>query len=307
MSDIPRCRAVPLPDDQVSFVIDGAERCRWHFSHRFPGPFFYPLAGPTGQPLTRMGHPGAPNHDHHRSIWFAHNAVAGVDFWSMNQPSRMKQRQWLAYESGDDKAVMAVRIDWHDGHDPQPLLTQDLVAAVIPGDDGETLLELQSTFLPTSETLEFAQTNFGIIGVRVAESISAVFGAGTLTGADGAATERPLFGKPNAWMDYSGPVPADDGTPVIEGITLFDHPANPNHPAKWHVRDDGWMGPSLCRDTSVTTTRDEPLVLRYLLQAHGGPVAPDRATGNFRAFAERPPFIIERSNRPHRTFDVRRV
>ena len=28
-----------------------------------------------------MGHPGAPDHDHHRSVWFAHFKVLGIDFW----------------------------------------------------------------------------------------------------------------------------------------------------------------------------------------------------------------------------------
>lgn len=307
MPAIPRCRVVPLPDDCVSFVVDGVERTCWHFAARYPGPFFYPFIGPAGETLTRMGHPGAPNHDHHRSIWFAHNTVAGVDFWSMNQPARMRQQQWLAYQSGDDEAVMAVRIGWFDGHDPQELLTQDLVAAVIPGDDGETLLELQSTFLPTSETLEFQQTNFGVLGLRVAESISAVFGAGILTGADGATTERNLFGKPNAWMDYSGPVVMGAENPIVEGVTLFDHPSNPGHPVKWHVRDDGWIGPSLCRDAAVTTSRGEPLVLRYLFHAHAGPVDPGRAARVFRDFSARPSFIIERSKRPNRTYEIRRA
>ncbi len=36
-----------------------------------------------------MGHPGAPNHDHHRSIWFAHNKLLGIDFWS----DRTRQRE----------------------------------------------------------------------------------------------------------------------------------------------------------------------------------------------------------------------
>ena len=37
---------------------------------------------PSGATLTRIGHPGAENHDHHRSVWFAHHKVNGLDFWS---------------------------------------------------------------------------------------------------------------------------------------------------------------------------------------------------------------------------------
>ena len=60
---IPRCQVVPLADHQAAFTVDGALRLRWHFGPAYPRPFFYPLVGPSGAVLTRMGHPGAPDHD----------------------------------------------------------------------------------------------------------------------------------------------------------------------------------------------------------------------------------------------------
>ena len=57
----PRCTLIPLPEHQVAFQVDGAERLRWHFGPQYPRPFFYPLIGPaSGLSVTRMGHPGAP-------------------------------------------------------------------------------------------------------------------------------------------------------------------------------------------------------------------------------------------------------
>src|SRR5581483_8191002 len=141
----PRCQLTPLPEYQVQCTIDGEERLRWHFGPQYPRPFFFPLLGPSGKPLTRMGHPGAPNHDHHRSIWFAHNQVLGIDFWGDRKPPSIRQQDWLAYIDGDEEAILAVQLGWYDGHDPQPLLTQQLLAAIRPGPNRETLLELQST------------------------------------------------------------------------------------------------------------------------------------------------------------------
>ena len=57
-----------------------------------------------------------------------------------------------------------------------------LIVAVRPRGDGETLVELQSTFTPTSESLELGRTNFGFLAVRVAKSISKFFGGGELRG-----------------------------------------------------------------------------------------------------------------------------
>src|SRR6478735_8537218 len=238
-----RCTLLPLPDHQVSFQVDGAERLRWHFGPLYPRPFFYPLAGPaSGRSLTRMGHPGDAGHDHHRSVWFAHEKVSGVNFWSDTTPARVRQKQWLAYQDGDAEAVMAVRLGWTDGHDPKDLIEQDLFAAVIPGPDGETFLEIQMVFKPIAERLEFGKTNFGFLAVRMAKAISPTFGGGILTNSDNLIGENAIFGKQAAWMDMSGTMVDDKA----EGITYFDHPSNPGHPTHWHVRDDGWMGASAC-------------------------------------------------------------
>lgn len=300
---MPRCTLLPLPDHQVAFLVGGAERLRWHFGPQYPRPFFYPLVGPaSGHSLTRMGHPGAPNHDHHRSVWFAHEKVAGVNFWGDTGTARVRQKEWLAYHDGDAEAVMAVRLGWADGHDPRELLTQDLFAALIPGPGRETLVELQTTFRPAANQLEFGKTNFGFLAVRVAKAISAFFGGGTLTNSDGAVGEPAIFGKPARWVDYSGEQPGGHR----EGVTYFDHPTNPGHPAAWHVREDGWMGASACFAEPRTTTQAEPLTLRYLLHAHAGMLAATRAADEFARFRDRPPFELVRAPSKHVTWGVRR-
>ena len=52
-----------------------------------PRPYFYPLIGPGDVAMTRkwpMESPAGEDHDHphHRSLWFAHGLVNGIDFWS---------------------------------------------------------------------------------------------------------------------------------------------------------------------------------------------------------------------------------
>ncbi len=300
---MPRCTLLPLPDHQVAFLVDGAERLRWHYGPQYPRPFFYPLVGPaSGLSLTRMGHPGAPNHDHHRSVWFAHEKVAGVNFWGDTGTARIRQKEWLAYHDGDAEAVMAVRLGWSDGHDPRELLTQDLFAALHPGPGRETLLELQTTFRPIANQLEFGKTNFGFLAVRVAKAISAFFGGGTLTNSEGAVGEPALFGKPARWVDYSGEQPGGHR----EGVTYFDHPSNPGHPAAWHVREDGWMGASACFGEPRTTTQAQPLTLRYLLHAHAGVLDANRAADEFARFRARRPLELVRAPSKHVTWGVRR-
>ena len=97
----PKCQILPLPDDQVLLQIDGRERVRWHFDAKYPRPFFHLFNGPSGETLTRMGHPGAQNHDHHRSVWWAHAKVDGENYWGDETKARIRQTQWLAYADGD--------------------------------------------------------------------------------------------------------------------------------------------------------------------------------------------------------------
>lgn len=314
----PRCQIVPLPDHQVSVLIDNSERTRWHYGKQYLRPFFFPLNGPSGETLTRMGHPGASNHDHHRSVWFAHNKLLGIDFWSDNTEARIQQKEWLVFEDGDDKAVLATRLGWYDGHEPKELLDHIVIAIFRPAAKGETLIELQSIFHPTSDSIEFQQTNFGFLAVRVARSISEHFGAGKLTSSEGLVGEKDAAGKPNIfgkqarWMDYSGPVlpgsdVSDDSSAIVEGITYFDHPSNPGYPNRWHVREDGWMGASPCMDGPLQTSRSTPLQIRFLLHAHAGPIDPSRADSIAEQFSGWPEFDVIKSSKLHEQYSLREL
>jgi len=51
-----------------------------------PRPYFYPVIGPTGEPIIRHwpmkeGKDEAQDHVHHRSLWFTHGEINGHDFW----------------------------------------------------------------------------------------------------------------------------------------------------------------------------------------------------------------------------------
>jgi len=307
-----RVELIPLPEHQVSFQVDGVEKTRWHHGHEYPRPFFYPFNGPSGVSLTRMGHPGAQNHDHHTSVWFAHHDIDGESYWSYSSKTQIRQKYWYAYSDGDDEAVMATLEGWYNT-EGQEVMEQDVVAALIPMENGEHALEVQITFRPTAkatEPVEIAKTNFGFFAVRVAKTISAYFGGGKLTNSEGAEDEPNIFGKPARWMDYSGVVAVGQGPDrkaVPEGITYFDHPDNPRYPTHWHVRQDGWMGASFCMNEGYSLTADNPLTLRYLLHAHSGAYDPDKAVKVHEDFAARPGFEIGKRKEKHGQFSVWRI
>jgi hypothetical protein len=296
---VPRVQIVPQPDDQVSVQVDGHERLRWHTSPRDPRPFFFPLIGPSGRSLTRMGHPADPTHDHHRSFWWGHHDVAGVSFWEekRNIPGgpRIRQEAWVHYQDGADEAGLVVRIGWFDAHNVR-LMQQEMVAVYRPLPEGEGWLELQTTFTPALDRLTLGKTNFGFLGLRVAASLSAHYGGGRLTNSGGGRGEKEVFAKPARWLDYSGPITAS----AREGVTWFDHPTNPRHPTHWHARDDGWMSAAFSLPAAYTLERDKPLRLRYGFHIHAGESDAKRADKRAAAFAAAPAWELAPAQRPWR-------
>lgn len=313
---IARCQVVPLADHQVAFTIDGVEKVRWHFGDQYPRPFFFPLNGPSGEMLTRMGHPGAPDHDHHQSVWFAHNKINGLNFWGNTDNTRIRQKQWLCYQDGPNEATMATLIGWYAPSGTE-IMEQELIASLLPippaaeGGVEEHALELQITLRPATglDAIEVGQTNFGFLAVRVAKSISASYGGGHLSNSEGAVGESECFGKPAKWMDYSGPVAVGQGSErksVVEGITFFDHPQNLHYPTPWHVRQDGWMGAAFGLQEDVRITSEQPLTLRYLLYAHAGEYDAEAAEQVFRQFAQRSAWRVSKGTKPNYQFEAKR-
>ncbi|MEC8557196.1 MAG: PmoA family protein [Planctomycetota bacterium] len=312
--EVPRCEVIP-EIGKVSFRIDGVEKTCWVFgaSANYPRPFFYPLNGPSGQTLTRMGHPGAPDHDHHQSVWFAHHDVEGESFWANDKGTTIRQQQWLAYEDGDDAAQLACLIGWY-GKDGNELLQQELVVAILPAEKGQYELEIQSTFTPGAgrEVTQLGKTNFGFLAVRVAKSVAERFGGGSLTDSEGRETEKNIFGKQANWMDYSGWIysrPKSRGNRIAtaEGITFMEHPDNVSYPTHWHVRADGWMGASPGMQRPINITSENPLQLRYSLFVHSGVCDADLIDTRHEAFSKRPAFEVIASPEPHVRHAIRRI
>jgi hypothetical protein len=293
---VPRVQIVPQPDDQVSFQVEGQEKLRWYACPRFPRPFFFPLIGPSGRSLTRMGHPAAPDHEHHRALWWGHQNVGGVNFWEeRGGAQQIRQDAWIHYQDGADEAGLVVRLGWYDLHKVR-LLQQELIAVYRPLPAGEAWLELQTTFTPATDRLPLGRTNFGFLGLRVAASLSAHYGGGRLTGSEGGTGEQALFGRAARWMDYSGPITGE----TWEGVTWFDHPANPRYPTSWHVRDDGWMSAAFCLREAYTLERARPLRLRYGFHGHARAVEPKAAEARRQAFAAAPAWEVAAAKRPWR-------
>jgi hypothetical protein len=281
---VPKMQAVPQPYDQVSFQREGQEIARFHFGSSLRRPFVFPLIGPSGRSVTRMGHPHDPiGHSHHNSVWISHHDVNGVTFWgdAGKNAGRIVHQRVEKLTDGAAEASVTSLNHWIDDVHTKTLLIERRKTTVQLLEKGEWLLIVDLQF-ESKEEVTLGKTPFGMIGVRMAKSIGVNDGAGTIRNSDGKVNEKEIFWKPAKWVDYAGAI-ADK---TIEGVTLLDHPANPNHPSVFHVRNDGWMGASLTFDGPRVIAPGKGLRLRYGLFVHAGQPSVEALEARWATFAK---------------------
>jgi len=300
---VPDVQVIPLPHHQASFQHLGRELTRYHFAPAvkqpfgpsLKRPFLYPVMGPAGRSLTRMGHPHDPiTHSHHNSVWISHHDVAGVDFWSDRGEAVIYCDQVLQYEDGPNEAWMLSVNTWRERMWGASLMKERRRVCVEPIEDGEWLMMIDLQLEPDgSQPVTLGQTPFGIIGVRMAKTIGVKDGGGRILNSEGQINEEQIFHKRARWVDYSGPVTNE----ATGGITLMDHPANPDHPTPFHVRGDGWMGACLTLNRPLTIQPGESLRLRYGLWMHAGVPGSEQVDVRWQDFADRKLPTMERVRR----------
>ncbi len=282
---VPRMQAIPLPNHEISFQRDGEELARYYFAPDLRRPFVFPMIGPSGRSLTRMGHPHDPeSHSHHNSVWISHDDVNGISFWDDRAKGRIVHQRIEQFEDSDKAASVLTVNAWTASN--HVMLIERRLTRLEPLAKGEWLLTIDLELQPKEQGITFGKTPFGLLGVRMAKTIGVNDGGGRIRNSEGGVNEAEVLWKRARWVDYSGPITAR----ATEGITLMDHPSNPNHPTFFHVRNDGWMGASLTYDGSRTIKRDEPLQLRYGLYVHTGMPKTNDIERVWKAFSEAGPF-----------------
>jgi hypothetical protein len=229
--------------DIVRVEINGKLFTEYHYRDASK-PFLYPILGPGDLPMTRnWPMKNAPaetqDHPHHRSLWWAHGDVNGVDFWSESpRAGRTVQDCFLELKSGPDKGVIKTR-DQLISKEGRIIGTVEETMTFYNRKD-DRLMDFTVKVMATHGDLVFGDTKEGTMALRLAESMRLKpnkFNVGKPTGhivTSEGARDNDTWGKRAAWVDYYGPVRGQ-----IVGVAMFDHPDNPRHPTWWHVRNYG--------------------------------------------------------------------
>lgn len=209
-------------------------------------PVVFPIIGPGGHALTRSYpiEPAKPleslDHDHHRSLWFSHGDVNGVDFWTDDEDSgKIVQTMGSAKVDDQGKAIVLTENDWiaPDGR----RIVCDVRRVAFSCDRDRRVIDFDIRLIARDADVVFGDTKEGTLGIRVAGSIKVDANqGGSITNASGD-QNAAAWGKRSPWVDYSGRVPAKHGRFAQAGITVHDHPSNFGFPVRWHVRTYGLL------------------------------------------------------------------
>ncbi len=263
-----------------------------------PKPYLFPVYGPTGKMMTRrfpmeIVQGETIDHPHHRSIWFTHGDVNGVDFWTEGAgKGKVVHREVVSAESGLVLSRLIVRNEWLAPNNKK--LLNETTEMVFYATPEARWMDYQVTLTASDEEVRLGDTKEGTFGIRVACPMEVTRKQGGQIVNSAGQRDRDAWGKRAEWCDYTG---------IIEeetlGIAIFDHPQNLRHPTYWHVRDYGLfaVNPFGIHDFVPGTSKGTgdhvipkggSLTLRYRVYFHKGRTEEAKVAQHYSAYRYAP-------------------
>jgi hypothetical protein len=284
MAVSPLCGQVKIAPqvDRISVEIDGKPYCDFFLAPGGNKPYLYPLRTASGIVVTRhypMEEGETRDHPWHHGMFFEHGAVNGADFWNTEpttadpKKGRIVLKKVLEAKGGPKSGTIKAAFDSF-GPDGTLFMT-DTRTVTIYSDPQLRIIDYEIA-IESGRKLTFGDTKEGTFGIRLATALSEDR-TGKMVNAEGLETEKNVWGKRSAWVDYYGQV---DGSAV--GVAIMDHPSNPRYPTYWHSRTYGLFAANpfgvkdftgdKSKDGSMTIEPGERVSFRYRVVIHPGDV-----------------------------------
>ncbi len=271
--------------NRISVEIDGQPFGDFIYGPDAYKPYLWPMRSASGKIVVRQypmvkDIPGETHdHNHQRGLWFAHGDVNGYDFWGsdiLNKPGpkegKIVVKRVLEAKSGKKSGSIKVLLNWND-HDGKTLIEETRTLTFYSDPKLRTVdVDL---ILDPKQKVVFGDTKEGTFGIRIAAPLQEEKGNGRMVNAQGAETEKNVWGKPSEWVDYAGTL---DGEQL--GIAIFDHPDNPRYPVRWHSRGYGLFAANpfgladfehdKTKNGAMTVEPGQKLHFRYRVVIHPG-------------------------------------
>jgi hypothetical protein len=298
--------------DRVHVEIGGQPFTDYVFGDGASRSYCYPLLAPDGTQLTRdfpMKKDTGEDTDHpwHRSLWFAHSMINGVDFWNegtgdVGRSPKDKGHtvlEALVETTSGEVGVIRTR-DRFMAPGDKLICTDERTLRFRSDADGRYVdFEITLHALPDAP-LVIGDNKDGTMATRVAQWMTMPHkfnkvetgGTGHIVTAKGD-RDAKAWGTRADWCDYHA---EHDGKTY--GIAIFDHPQNLRHPTWWMAREYGLFGanPFGWHDYEKEFAKDPhkgdytipaggSLTLRYRFQLHLGDEAAAHVAAHYAEYA----------------------
>ena len=227
---------VETQEDGYTVTVDGKLFARYLTQGRNK-PVIWPIVGPTGKEMTRA-YPFKENvegekkdHVHHESFWFDHGSVNGIDFWAKGENAGVIKHVKTEQMEQGKTALLVTKNDWMAG---DKRICEDTRWIRFSADDKARWIDFEVEIAASEGELKFGETKEGSFGIRVPTSMDVESKIGGVIVNSEGQKDAEAWGKPAAWVDYSGPV----GDETL-GIAILNHPSSFRFPTTWHVRTYG--------------------------------------------------------------------
>ena len=259
-------------------------------------PIIWSILGPTGAKMTRdypmVADSKGEDHDHphHRSLWFTHGEVNGIDFWLEGEgKGGITEHLEFTEKSSCKQAVIGSKNLWKSPTGEKVL--SDSRRFSFGADDSANWIDCEIELRASEVDVHFGDTKEGTFGIRVAESMKVKAKTGGKIINSAGQTDLAAWGQPAAWVDYFGPV----GSETL-GAAILCHPSTFHHPNRWHVRDYGLFAANPFGEYHFTGAKEktdgvrvkkgDKLVFRYRVVLHSGDEKTGKIADRYAEFAK---------------------
>jgi len=269
--------------DRVRVEIGGQLFTEYIFGDGASRPYCYPILAVDGTPMTRdfpmKKTPGEDtDHSWHRSLWFAHSSINGVDFWNEGKgdlghspvaKGRTEQAALIETKSG---AVGEIRTHDRLLAPDGKLVCSDERTIQFRATADARLIDFEITLHAQPDArLVLGDNKDGTMAMRLAQWMTMPHktgatnypGTGHIVSSTGK-RDAAVWGQRAEWCDYYA-----EHNGKTYGVAIFDHPDNLRHPTWWQARDYGLFAANPFGQHDFENLKDQPHAGDYTIPAGG--------------------------------------
>ncbi|MFU8893619.1 MAG: DUF6807 family protein [Luteolibacter sp.] len=270
-----------IEEEKIVVMVDGKEFTSYLFGKEHKYPFFFPVIGPaSGESVTAWDQQPYP---HHSSLYISLDRVYGAgannaNYWQPRADLATGQifsRKPEIVSQQGGKVVLRDETEWvvpstgtHQFSDTRHVT----ISAPTPQ---IRLLDFEFV-LEAIDALVVRQTGHSFFSARMRPELAvgckklgadwAHLGTGTSVDSLGNRNEAGIREKAAAWCATFG---SNKGH--TEGLAIIQHSKNPMYPAKWFIRDYGFMSPTpFAFDGDIAIPAGEKMTFRYRVVVFAG-------------------------------------